>query len=507
MNRAFLVLLSVGAAASAFVGTATSTAIGAAQPAPVTPSGEAVARQVCTSCHAFPPPDILPRSKWSATIFEMTGFALGGIGAPKGKEIPVDFPIEKIIAYYEGAAPTELAPPVAWPEPADAPVRFARHTLGLPGGLLPIVANVRLFTMKRERGLEVFAADMSNGLVLRGSPARPEAGLEVVARVPNPCHLEAVDLDQDGVLDLLVANLGSVTPGDHKNGSVVWLRGRADGSFETRTLVSSLPRVADVQAADFDKDGDLDLVVAAFGWREVGSTLLFENRTTDWSSPRFEPHEVDWRQGSIHVPVIDLDKDGRPDFVDLISQHHETVQAFLNQGKNTFAAKTIYAAPHPGWGTSGIQLVDLDKDGDVDVLLTHGDMFDEFLLKPYHGIQWLENRGRYPFTEHTLAALNGVLRAQAVDLDGDGDLDIVACTLVPGMAKHGQPLPSLVWLEQTAPGRFERHTLEKGGYHASLDVGDYDGDGDMDIVTGNFQVDGQRTETWVEVWENLTRKK
>jgi hypothetical protein len=373
MNRAFLVLLAVGAAASA-VATATSTAIRAAEAAPAAPSGEAVARQVCTSCHAFPPPDFLPRSKWSAKIFEMTGLALGGIGAPKGKEIPVDYPIEKIIAYYESAAPTELAPPVAWPEPANAPVRFARHSLGLPGSLRPIVANVRLFTMRRERGLEVFAADMSNGLVLRGSPARPEAGLEIVARVPNPCHTEAVDLDQDGVLDLLVANLGGVTPGDHKNGSVVWLKGRADGSFETRTLASGLPRIADVQAADFDKDGDLDLVVAAFGWREVGSTLLFENRTTDWSSPRFEAHEVDWRQGPIHVPVIDLDKDGRPDFVDLISQHHETVQAFLNQGKNTFAAKTIYAAPHPGWGTSAIQLIDIDKDGDVDLLLTNVDM-------------------------------------------------------------------------------------------------------------------------------------
>ena len=51
------------------------------------------------------------------------------------------------------------------------------------------------------------------------------------------------------------------------------------------------------------KRSDLDLVVASFGWREVGSTLFLENRTTDWSSPVFVPREIDWRQCSIHVPV------------------------------------------------------------------------------------------------------------------------------------------------------------------------------------------------------------
>jgi hypothetical protein len=505
MSRTHAPLLCVLAAAGA-VGFAVNATPGPAAQATEAPRvrGEAAARRVCASCHAFPPPDILPRDKWGAKVFEMTGLALAGTGAPKGREIPLDIPVEEIVAYYESAAPRELPPPDAWPEPSDGPVKFARHSMGLPGGLLPVVANVRLFTMKPERGMEVFAADMSNGLVLRGSPARPAAGLEVVGRVPNASHTEAVDLDKDGVQDLLVASLGGFAPGDYTRGSIVWLRGKPDHSFEAVTLASGLPRIADVRAADFDQDGDLDLVVAAFGWRAVGSTLLFENRSTG-PLPVFVPREIDGRQGAIHVPLIDLDQDGRPDFVDLVSQHHETVVAFLNQGKGAFAAKPIYEAPHPGWGSSGIELVDLDQDGRTDVLVTNGDMFDEFLLKPYHGITWLQNRGSFPFAERLLAPLSGVHRAEAADLDGDGDTDIVACTLIPGMAKYGKPLPSLVWLEQVSPGKFERRTLEKGGYHATLAVGDVDGDGDGDVVTANFQMDAPRTDTWVEVWENLTR--
>ena len=64
-------------------------------------------------------------------------------------------------------------------------------------------------------------------------------------------------------------------------------------------------------------------------------------------------------------------------------------------------------------------------------------------------------------------------------------------------------MPSLVWLEQVAPGRFEKHTLEVGRFHVTLDVADYDHDGDPDIVVGNFR---SATGPLVEVWENLTRR-
>jgi hypothetical protein len=155
-----------------------------------------------------------------------------------------------------------------------------------------------------------------------------------------------------------------------------------------------------------------------------------------------------------------------------------------------------------------MDVADLDGDGDLDVLLAHGDTLDDGILKPYHGIEWLENRGSYPYTAHTLATLPGVHPVRAVDLDRDGDLDVVAGAFFPPDAIGATTLlPSLAWLEQVGPGRFERRALELGRpLHASLDAADFDGDGDIDLVVGNLSPE-REVAAWVEIWENLTASK
>jgi hypothetical protein len=328
-----------------------------------------------------------------------------------------------------------------------------------------------------------------------------------------------VDLDGDGVQDVLLACLGNFYATNDLVGSVVWLRGSADGKFTPVTLLDGVGRVADAQAADFNGDGKLDLVVAVFGWRETGEILYLENRTTDWSRPVFTPQMVDSRHGTTHVPVADLNGDGRLDFVALISQEHETVVAFLNEPASEgrqpleprFRQEPIYTAPHPSFGCSGIQLVDGDGDGDLDALLTNGDALDApYLLKPYHGVQWLENRGAFPFVHHRLTEMYGAGQPVAGDVDGDGDQDIVVVSFLPAEyfpQRAELKLDAVLLLKQTAPGRFARHVLEGVTCdHLACALGDVDGDGKLDLVTGNF-VRGGRQSDAVVIWKNLAEQR
>ena len=258
------------------------------------------------------------------------------------------------------------------------------------------------------------------------------------------------------------------------------------------------------------------LLPSSDGWKPGGS-CCWKTAPTDASRPVFVPSTIDPRHGAIHVPVADLNSDGRPDFVALFSQEHETVVAFLNAGDHRFRPEVIYAAGHPAFGSSGIQLVDLDGDGDQDVLLTNGDSMDSQLLRPYHGVQWLENQGAYPFLCHRLTSLYGVHRAVADDLDKDGDLDIVAVCFLPGNYYRSlcreRGLDAVIVLEQTAPGQFIRHPLEAVTCdHPTCDLGDFDADGKVDLVTGNLLIEGWGTPVknqpdadWVIVRKNLGR--
>lgn len=509
-SRLFASCLIFTLGLAGFVAAPRQSAPGAAQgtQTAAAEADEALARATCSTCHAFPPPDILPRGVWRDEFVRMMFIREGRlppVGNPsvvnRGVQLPPDF--DRVLPFYTARAPEHLAAPEPWPDPRESPITFSRHGLSvaeMPD--TPAVSNVHLVDLDRDTRLDILGTDMRQGVVFTGRATG--AALSVIASIPHPAHVTLADVDADGIQDLLVGDLGEFFPVDHDKGAVIWMRGLGNGKFGAFWL-DGWPRVADVETADFNGDGRNDLAVAAFGWRKTGGISIVENRTVKPTQPVFANHTIDSRPGAIHVVPTDLNHDGKMDLVALLAQEHETVVAYINKGAGDFSfeQQVIYKAPHPNWGSSGIELVDLDKDGDLDVLLTHGDTFDDGLVKPYHGIQWLENTGGYPFVEHTLAQMPGVHRAQAVDLDGDGDLDIVACALLAnGSDVDEKSVPALVWLEQTRPGTFVRHTIEMGfPRHATLDVGDIDGDGDPDIVVGFFSLE-KAAAAWVDVWVN-----
>jgi hypothetical protein len=135
----------------------------------------------------------------------------------------------------------------------------------------------------------------------------------------------------------------------------------------------------------------------------------------------------------------------------------------------------------------------MNADGKVDVLYTNGDSFDSFLLKPSHGVRWLENQGTYPFREHFVGKLPGAHRALTCDMDADGEKDIIAGVFLPRSLLKAQSLreaEGLVLWKSTNDG-FQKLVLTNSQYcHAALIASDFNNDRRDDLILGNFRDGG-----------------
>jgi len=465
---------------------------------------EAIAAQVasfCGACHVTPDPSHFPRAAWRDEVEQ--GFHLYFQSDREGLQVPI---MADVIRYYEDRAPVDVALPMASSGVDSGPLQFRQTDSPRVGGS-PSIAHLNWTRLDAGGSEQLIVCDMKSGTVQSATLDDSMIRLTTLATLNNPAHAEPCDLDGDGRIDLVVADLGSFAPADHNHGRVVWLRKDDDDrGYTPIVLCDKLGRVADVQAVDSDADGDVDLMVAEFGWRKTGRLLLLENLGGS-NPPQFEQSTLDPRHGAIHVVIADLNQDGRPDATTLFSQDHETITTFFNLGQNRFEARPIFAADRPSFGSSGISPVDLDRDGDTDFLYTNGDMFDDYLLRDYHAVHWMENLGENRWQHRKLAELPGVHRALAADLDLDGDLDIVACSLIPAKVikmYESIQLDSLIWLEQTSTGVFERHVLEQGKCrHATMAVADLDQDGDMDLAVGNYSTFVSQDLPALNIWWNL----
>lgn len=450
----------------------------------------------CGNCHRCPDPSVLTKESWRMQIpREYTHYELS-----KRTDLRVP-PQSEVIKYFVSQAPEQHNLPAQVADPLPGPVTFRKEKFPWHSDKqIPSVSHLK-WIPGTDRPDELLITDMGSGEIGRLQFDSAKPSYHPLAKLKNPAHIERIDLNQDQSNNYLIADLGSFGPEDHDIGKVILLKFDAKKKiYQPHTIQEELGRVADAKAADFDKDGDLDLVVAEFGWRKTGRLLYLKNVSPSKTNLKFEFQVLDDRHGASHVLITDLNHDGLTDIITLFSQEHEIIDAFLNQGAGQFKKETIYQAPEPAYGSSSISLVDLDQDGDLDLLYTNGDTMDSFDLRPSHSVQWLENRGTFPFQHHHIAPLTGAYCATHGDFDGDGDIDIAACTMT---WDYEEPRNTIVWYEQKTPGQFIAHPLDYSkGQHAVIEAGDFDRDGDIDLVVGNFDVRETDQSEWFSIWRN-----
>lgn len=358
----------------------------------------------------------------------------------------------------------------------------------------PAITHLLIVDLDQDGLPDVVACDGESNSVcwLRQSPRGTFTESQLGEKIAGPAHAFACDLNGDGRLDLLIAGMGIIAPNNDKIGSVVVLENQGHGRFKNHVIADTIARVTDVRGADVNGDGRIDLIAGQFGYNE-GEIRWMEN-LGDW---QFRSHILLSEPGTIHTPVADYDGDGRIDFAALVSQDSEAVHLFSGSGAGGFRDNILWQSTNKSWGSSGLELCDLNRDGRPDLLYTNGDGFDGLVsLPPWHGLQWLENRPDHGFVYHRIGDFPGCYSPTAADLDGDGDIDILAVSAFNNW--HDPAAVSLMaWLNDGAE-QFTAVPLAHAPTHLlALAVGDIDGDGRPEILTGGFHI--------YPPWTNMSR--
>jgi hypothetical protein len=224
-------------------------------------------------------------------------------------------------------------------------------------------------------------------------------------------------------VDLDNDNLLDVIVCDAKNNFVSWIRQYPAGTYTERVVASNLTAPAHVQAIDFDHDGDKDLLVAVLG-------MLFPNND---------------KIGS----VVILENNGHCEFT-----KHVIVEKIAR--------------------VSDVRAGDLDGDGDMDLAVAQFGYDDG-------ETRWIENLGNWNFKSNILQNLSGPINVEILDIDKDGDLDIISLV--------SQEWEEIYCYVNDGKGNFQSKLLWGSSNQdfgsSMLSTCDFDKDGDQDLLYTN----------------------
>ena len=294
------------------------------------------------------------------------------------------------------------------------------------------------------------------------------------------------DYNKDGYKDLLIAG----DTGYFYKPCIRIFKNLGSGLFARQTIAIDQLNDAKAQWGDYDNDDDLDFLVTGSDQSNLLKTIIYRNN----GSNVFEKMPISLSgisNGS--VTWVDFDNDGDLDIAQAGSGNAgPVIQLFQNQRNNTFLEFNL-----PGMYQCVMKWADLDNDGDNDMVVSGYDINRVRTTKIYN------NKGANLFEEVSNVTIDGVTDGSIDlgDFDNDGDFDI----LITGNVSEqygAAPISKLYRNKGNFNFEYVASVNLKGVKTSSSVFGDYDNDGDLDILLAGMAGESPNTYSTTLLYRN-----